>query len=185
MLKSTVIASLISCVMSVASAQDISIKMDQIVAGSYLMMEQNGSRLFHVFRGAGQGGYVVDIVMDSDPNAPRQSRWTRTKDGNATQIEITDGNTVRFEPHNCQRVVGQCQFTAIGPDYRTTVIRINTLTSNGFDYKVYSISADGEPTLFNEGRATGLDAMGNYTRATSESVESGSSTYRVLQAIYR
>ncbi len=161
-------------------AQDISIKMDQIPAGSWFLMDSGGKATTHVFRGKQGRYYVYDVVPGKDPNGERHSRDFRDASGNNIKREFGI-SVVKYTPHNCQRVIGQCSFVesgkkADGTPYKTDMVRVNTLKGKGFTYYQVAIAEDGTQIPVRSGQVQELDQMGMLVRGKSKRHTDGRTT---------
>ncbi len=168
-------------------AQNIDVKMSQIARGSYAIYDtDNGRFVTYVFLGQYGREFVVDVVQGRDPNGDQRTRYWQDASGNTLRYE-RPGATIRFSPHNCRRVVGECTFTEIGATYETRMIRINTPTRNGFSFVQFAIDGSGNPMKIREGEVARLDDMGMFERATQRRLETNFETQRLrqIQAVYR
>lgn len=155
---------------SLAVAQDISIRMAEIPAGSWLVMNEAGRDTSHVFRGKKGRYYVYEMVPGANPNGEVAFTDLRDASGNNVKRTFANGNVVTYKPHNCQRVVGQCSFTESGrkgdgSKYSTKMVRVNTPKGKGFTFNQVAIAADGTQVPIRSGQVKELDKMGALVRA--------------------
>ena len=155
---------------SLALAQDISIRMADIPAGSWYMMDDAGRDTTHVFRGKKGRHYIYEMVSGKTTSGQVIFTDLRDASGNNVKRTFANGNVLTFKPHNCQRVVGQCSFTesgrkADGSKYVTKMVRVNTPKGKGFTFKQVAIASDGTQLPVRSGQIKALDKMGMLVRA--------------------
>lgn len=165
-------------------AQDITQHMDQIGAGSYLILSAGDRTFVQVFRGPVGAYWVVDLIDGRDPNGPLVSREYRDALGQMVRVENPDGRQFRFAPHNCQHTQGTCQFTQTGPDGQTPMVRQTTATADGYSYQTFLFNGDGSLVLAESASVT-LDAMGSPMAGRITAQDGSVMPIRQLQAVYR
>lgn len=143
-----------------AHAQDISTKLNKITPGSYVVYKVGQKTATHAFAGKFGRYYLVEVCEGAGTGGKLIRRDHRSASGEQVKKVFADGKVISFKPHNCQRVVGECRYTEIGPNYQTKMLRINTPTKSGLSFKQYALSEGGEMILIYEGSTT-LDPMGN------------------------
>ncbi|MEO9821051.1 MAG: hypothetical protein ABJ370_12275 [Paracoccaceae bacterium] len=159
---------------TLVSGQDISIHMKDIPSGSWFVMKEGDKTAITVFRGQKGKLFVYDHISGTDPNAKRNFRDLRDAQGNQIERHYINGRIVKFKPHNCQRIVGECMFVESGIDnngkaYQTQMRRTNTPTRKGFKFEQFAIRLDGVQVHIRSGTVNGLDSKGMLERATQKS----------------
>ena len=164
---------LIAIAPTLVSGQDISIKMKEIPSGSWFVMKEGKKTTISVFRGQQGKLFVYDHITGTDPNAKRNFRDLRDAQGNQIERRFINGRIVKFKPHNCQRIVGVCDFVESGTDnngnaYQTQMRRTNTPTRKGFKFEQVAIRSDGGQVHIRSGTVNALDSKGMLERATQK-----------------
>ena len=165
-------------------AQDITQHMDQIGAGSYVVLSAGPRDFVQVFRGASGPYWVVDVIDGRDPNGVRVSREYRDVLGQMVQVENAAGTMFSFDPNNCQHTLGTCQFTQTGPDGVTPMVRQTSATPDGYSYQTFLFNGDGSPALA-ETAAITVDAKGSPLTGKITSQDGSVMRITQLQAVYR
>ena len=168
-----------------AQAQDIGQQIDQIGAGSSLVIDLGTHSITQAYRGPSGGAWVVDVVEGRDPNGPRLSRDYRDARGQLLRVDYTTGLSLRFTPHNCQRTIGACLFIQTGPDDESQQGRLTAVTPEGLQYETTVFTRPGgDPILLERGDIT-LDAMGSSTGGQITAQDGSVMLVRLVQAVYR
>jgi len=170
------------------SAQDISIRMKDIGAGSYVVLRSGNDAFSHIFVGKHGKHYIYDVVPGRDPNAQQgRSRYYRDAKGQSTKWVLPDGKEVTYSPHNCQRTIGVCTFVergiADGKPYITKMIRTNTPTTNGFQFEQVAVATNGTEHQIMSGTVT-FDEYGMIKKATRRNAQ-GVRKFKQVKAHYR
>ena len=170
------------------AAQDISIKMPAIDAGSWFAMQGPEGPSMHVFRGKKGANYIYDVVPGTDPNGDKAFRDFRDAKGNVRKRVLSDGRTVVYSPHNCQRTIGQCTFIESGSRidgsrYKTNMVRVNTPKSKGFEFVQVAIAGNGTQIPVRSGVVKALDKKGMLISVTMKTPPGGKiRRYKKLKA---
>ena len=178
----------VACFTCSAVAQDISIKMKEIPAGSWYLADSGNGSVIHVFGGKTGKHYIYDVIRGKDPNGPRVYRDLRDASGNTTKRVYAGGRTVTFTPHSCRRVVGQCSFVERGEkfdgtSYKTKMVRVNTPKGRGYTIYQVAIADNGEQIPIRSGSAQSLDSKGMVVKGRLKSLTTGQSeNFRKLRA---
>lgn len=151
-----------------ALAQDISVKMAQIPAGSWLLSKAGKHTTIQVFRGKQGRSYVVDFVQGKDPNAPRSARDLRDEEGNVLKRTNANGEVTTYRPHNCQRTIGRCEFVQKTGNKTAKMVRVNTPKGKGFTFEQTAIWPDGNTFHVQSGTVKSLDKFGVVERASGQ-----------------
>ena len=167
-----------------AQAQDIAQHMDQIGAGSYVILSAGPRDFVQVYRGASGPYWVVDVIEGRDPNGPRTSREYRDALGQLVRVENADGVTFSFDPNNCQHTLGRCPFAQISPAGQTPMVRQTSATADGYGYQTFLFNGDGTPVLA-ETASISVDAMGSPLSGKITSQDGSVMRIGQLQAVYR
>ena len=167
-----------------AQAQDISQHMDQINAGSYVILSAGTRDFVQVFRGPSGPYWVVDVIEGRDPDGPRSSREYRDVLGQLVRVENPAGVTYSFTPTNCQHTLGTCPFTQISPVGQTPMVRQTSATADGYSYQTFLFNGDGSPELA-ETASISVDSMGSPLAGKITSQDGSVMQITQLQAVYR
>ncbi len=155
---------------SPAIAEDYRIKVTEIAKGSSVtFLMGNGGRQTHHFEGPVSGGYEVTFWNGHGKGTGGgiEGRLIYNADGRALSFARTGGKVIKFEPHNCFRVVGLCTYTERRSDGRTRKLgRRLEPDGNGFAFEYFQIYGEIEKLLA-KGR-TNIDAMGMIENLTIE-----------------
>lgn len=168
-----------------AQAQDITQHLDQIGAGSYLVFNSGGRNFTQVFRGQSGKAYVIDLVEGPDPNGQRLSREYRDALGQLIRVDFSNGMSMRFAPHNCQRTLGACEFVQTGSNGATRQGRLVTAVGDGYSYELSVFPSPGQDPVLVESGHLGLDDRGTVVSGQI-AVQVGSvQQITLVQAVYR
>ena len=168
-----------------AQAQDITQHLDQIGAGSYLVFESGGRNFTQVFRGLSGQTYVIDLVEGRDPNGQRLSREYRNGLGQLIRVDFSNGMSMRFAPHNCQRTLGACEFVQTGSDGDTRQGRVVTAVGDGYSYELSIFSSSGQDPVLVESGHLGLDDRGTVVSGKITAQDGSTQQITLVQAVYR
>lgn len=162
-------------------AEDIRWKPETLKTGDYVSIDQGKVGLIHhVYRGKERGDYVLDSYRGASPSGKPVFSTYLDKDGNYVRWVRQDGFEIKFNPHDCTRTLGRCQYTQIDSDGKRVVrLRITTATRNGFKYVEYN--SDGQ-RLF--GGKMELDARGYAGNGTITGPQ-GKERFRLVKQSYQ
>jgi hypothetical protein len=168
-----------------ALAQDITQHLDQIGAGSYLIFDSGGRNFTQVYRGLTGQTYVIDLIEGADPNGDRLSREYRDGLGQLVRVDFSNGMSMRFTPHNCQRTLGACVFVQSGPDGDTQQGRVVTAVGDGYSYELSVFPSPGRDPVVVESGHLDLDDMGTVIGGHITAQDGTKQQVTLVQAVYR
>jgi len=167
-----------------AQANDISVKFDEIAAGSTVTIRNSDGRVFtHLHTGQiSPGVYGLDAYEGRSARGQPILTSEVDRDGNLlNRVSLSSGLTAEWRPHRCMRVVGRCSYVEIFPgEPAKRFTRINQVTADGFAYQV----TDASGTIVLSGQ-TQLDPMGWPTAGAFQTDKSGVIQLRMLSSDYR
>lgn len=140
-------------------AQDVGMKMSQIRKGSYYVVKTSRDYYTYVHRGKSRGLYAVDWLPGKDPNSKKDIITHYMDSKGQTVKSVTLRGVYEFDPHNCQRTIGTCNYVETytrNSDGKVTVLefkRINKRTKTGYSSEGWARNKYGK--MF-------LDFRGNY-----------------------
>ncbi len=166
-----------------ATAQDISIPMDQVGRGSTITIQTSAGDVFtnHILGQSGLNEYSYAVYSGPDTSGP--PAWVTYTDssGNVTSRVNAQGGITTFTPHRCNRIVGPCTYTETRPDgARLAFTRITTLFTGGFTYLLYN-EAD-EVTVI--GSAT-IGELGWTQRGSNQRTNEAAVSFETVSARFR
>lgn len=129
----------------------LSVDMRDFEVGAYIVHETDTGPRLRIIRGRENGLWVSEIIRDWTPDGDWVARNYHTINGNLVRQEYPNGRVIRYEPHNCSRVVGECRYTEIREDGRRTMLRISTPKDDGVAVDIYVVGDDDALGLFMRG----------------------------------
>lgn len=94
-----------------AVAQDISANMAALKKGQTLVYRSSERGLYtQLFVGKKNGLYVFHVLHGDSASGTPFGKFLADEKGQTVERHDEQGNTERFEPHDCRRTVGKCDF---------------------------------------------------------------------------
>jgi hypothetical protein len=162
-------------------ADSIRWKPETLTPGDYTSIDQSqGGLIHHVFRGKTGRLYILESYRGAKPSGKPVFTTYLDKDGNYVRWVRQDGFELKFQPHDCTRTLGRCQYIQTGSDGKKEVrLRITEAIPSGLKFVEYG--ADGK-RLFG-GNVT-LDDHGNAGNGRISGTQ-GKQRFRLVRHVYQ
>lgn len=158
-----------------ASAQDIGVKLSEMPIGSWWVTKSGSATTMQILKKRQGNKFTVDFVDPKNPNGPRSARDVRDANGNVLKRVEKSGLTTVYRPHNCQRVIGRCEFTtkqsgsgATRQGQTAQMVRTTKTKGNGFTFEQVIVT-EGKGLHVQSGTVVSLDRFGIVERAKGKS----------------
>ncbi|MCB1756365.1 MAG: hypothetical protein KDJ38_12630 [Gammaproteobacteria bacterium] len=121
--------------------------------GYSFLQEINGSGLTRnivwVYKGEEDGLYRWDLFRDSNTDGdPWQTQWFN-EHGAMVRYEQSL-STATWSPHNCFRVIGECEFQYTDPyGFENAYVREGSFDGRTWSYKLYRLNEDNRHLISN------------------------------------
>ncbi|MEO0677490.1 MAG: hypothetical protein AAFZ02_08030 [Pseudomonadota bacterium] len=141
--------------------------------------QSSGGRINHIYRGVRRGAHVLESVRGDAVNGPVTFTTFMDGDGNQLRWLRSDGFEIRYEPHDCTRTLGRCQYRQTNSNGQSEVrLRITEATSGGMSFDEYNAAGQ---RLF--GGQLDLDERGMAGSGRIDGTQ-GTQTFRLLGKSY-
>ncbi|MEM9755873.1 MAG: hypothetical protein AAF914_07770 [Pseudomonadota bacterium] len=132
-------AVLASFATTAAAQDDIRWMPETMTPGDFVTIDQSvGGLIHHVFSGSSGSEFVIHSFRGAAPGGTPVFTTYLDRDGNSTRWVRADGFEIVYEPHDCTRTLGRCQYTQISSDGSSEVrLRITEATDRGFTFDEY------------------------------------------------
>ncbi len=102
-----------------------------------------------VFAGKEHGLYRWNLFLkDNVDGAPSEVQWLNER--GALVKYLKSDKQVKWEPHNCFRVIGSCEFTFTDPyGYENNYIREGSFDGRSWTYQLYRIEPENRDLITN------------------------------------
>lgn len=116
----------------VAYAQNLGIQFNKMPVGTKMYYKDyEGDRWVSTFKGRSGNNYVVSVKYNKRSYSAKRYY---TLDGHLTKIRFSNGYTIKYSPHNCEQVLGACEYRYDGRRKRNGRYNAN-LRKSGIVYK--------------------------------------------------
>ena len=133
-----------------------------------MLTNLNGVEQLTIFRGRTGAGFVVEMYKGKTQDSGLLATDIRDGAGNVLKRTAASGLINTFRPHNCQRVVGRCEYTHDSSTLDTPpakMIRETRPKSRGFEFSLHWAHPNGGLTHVSSGSVSRLDPLGFTVRA--------------------
>ena len=164
-----------------ANADNIRWKPETLKPGDYVSIDQSqGGIIHHVYRGKRGQQYLTESYRGSGPGDRFAFSTYHDQNGNYIRWVRSDGFEWRYEPHDCTRTLGRCQYKQTSSDGRTEFrLRITTATRDGFKFDEYG--EDGKRLY---GGSIELDERGVSGNGRLTGYQ-GTQRFRLIRRVYQ
>jgi hypothetical protein len=156
----------------------ISSRFDLQSVGEYTTIDQSETgRISHVFQGHSEGGYLLESFRTADLSGVPEF-WTIVDDaGNYLSWMHQDGFGITYQPHNCQRTLGECSYTETRSNGEVSRwVRKTQATAVGYTYELFR-EGSNDPAYHGSSE---LDARGIAGNGTVTSPR-GTQTFTLIE----
>lgn len=182
MFKGILIALSLLCA-GTASAQDITVQMERMRAGSVITIQAHTGAVYshHMIGESRPNEFVYETRLGTSASGPLV--WVHYADahGNLTRSVNAQGDPITWTPHRCNRTLGSCSYLEVRADgVQQPYTRVTTPFVGGFSYQVFNSA--GIVTL--SGQAI-LNELGWTRWGTSQRRNEARIEVEILSAHYR